>query len=320
MAFNQLTKNGEYISEGQLALISMEIRKGKYIFKPLSSYKIPIKSVKLNKGMVQKYLKNFSTKEKMKFFKEMREQKRHTRVVTEYKHIFKESLECKIVGKAIHLVLNNIIKEKNYFSFNMFAHQDHKSSIDIIDYLKKKVNKSGLTFMIQASLKNFFPSIKKKYLMKGFAELVGTKDNKFYHLLKSYFQCGYIIKVLSKSKHIGARRVKIILKNKSKDFVYQGTVLAPMFSNIINNFIIKEINKKIEDYFTFGQKPIANKLINRLSNLKFGGVIDTVEYKQVIKKTKLTCFTNDYKRAWFLNYSEDILILGHLSKKNRDSL
>jgi len=158
------------------------------------------------------------------------------------------------VAKAIQLVLNKIIKEKLYFPPNMFAHQNNISSIDILGYLREKVSKTNLTFMIKASLKNFFPSIKKKYLMKGLAELVDIKDNKFYHLLKSYFRCGYTIKVLSKSKHIGARKIKTICKNKSKDLVYQGSILAPLFSNIINSLIIKEINEKIESFFTLGKK------------------------------------------------------------------
>jgi len=156
--------------------------------------------------------------------------------------------------------------------------------------------------------------------MTGLAELVDIKDNKFYHLLKSYFRCGYTIKVLSKSKHIGARKVKIIYKNKSKDRVYQGSVLAPLFSNIINSIIIKEINQKIKNCYTLGKRRSANKVVSGLANKKYRGTISNEEYKTLIKKIKPTCFTNDYKRAWFINYSDDILILGHLSKENRDSL
>jgi len=290
-AFNQLKMKRGVISEERLTQISSEIKEGKYVFQPLSSYKIPKRSIKLNKGMVQKYIRNISVKEKIKFFKDMKEKKKHTRIITEYMYCFEESLEGKLVAKAIHLVLNKIIKEKQYFPSNMFAHQENISSIDVIDYLKKKVSKNNLTFMIQANLKNFFPSIKKKYLMKGLAELVGIKDNKFYHLLKSYFRCGYTIKILSKSKHIGACRVKIIYKNKSKDLVYQGSVLAPLFSNIINSLIIKEINKKIEDSFTLKKKRSTDKLVSELANQEYRG---NIEYKKLIKST---CFTNFYQQA-----------------------
>jgi len=179
----------------------------------------------------------------------------------------------------------------------MFAYQDNTSSVDVVDYLKTKVSKSNLTFMIKADLKNFFPSIKKKYLMTGLAELVDIKDNKFYHLLKSYFRCGYTIKILSKSKHIGANKVKIIYKNKAKDMVYQGSVLATLFSNIINSLIIKEINRKIEMCYTLGKRRSTNKVISRLANKKYRGTINNDEYKKLIKKIKPTCFTNTYKRA-----------------------
>jgi len=247
--------------------------------------------------MVQKHIKNITLKEKIKFFKDIKNEKKNTRTVTEYRLIFEELFESKIVAKAIQLVLHKIIKEKNYFPFNMFAYQDNTSSIDVVDYIKTKVSKSSLTFMIQADLKNFFPSIKKKYLMTGLAELVDIKDNKFYHLLKSYFRCGYTIKILSKSKHIGARKVKIIYKNKSKDMVYPGSMLAPLFSNILNSLLIKEINQKIKMCYMLGKRERINKVISRLATSKYRGTINNSEYKKFIKKIKPTCFANTYKRA-----------------------
>jgi len=213
------------------------------------------------------------------------------------------------------LVLNKIIEERQYFPSNMFAYQDNTSSIDVINYLKTKVSKSNLTFMIKADLKNFFPSIKKKYLMKGLAELVDIKDNKFYHLIKSYFRCGYRINVLSKSKYIGARKIKTIYKNTSKDLVYLGTVLAPLFSNILNSLIIKQINLKIEHFFMLGKNRNTYTLVNIAVNKKFIGTINNVEYKEFLQNIKPSCFINNYRRAWFVNYGDVILILGYLSKK-----
>jgi len=156
-AFNLLKKKQGNITEEKLQQISSDIMEGKYVFKPLASYKIPKKSVKLNKAMVQKHIKNITLKEKIKFFKDIKNEKKNTRAVTEYRLIFEELFESKIVAKAIQLVLHKIIKEKNYFPFNMFAYQDNTSSIDVVDYIKTKVSKSSLTFMIQADLKNFFP-------------------------------------------------------------------------------------------------------------------------------------------------------------------
>jgi len=57
-----------------------------------------------------------------------------------------------------------------------------------------------------------------------------------------------------------------------------------------------------------------------LVNEKSRGAMDSTVSKRAIKKIKPTCFTNDYKRAWFINYSDEILILGHLSNENHNSL
>jgi hypothetical protein len=277
--------------------ISCEIKTGKYEFKPLNSYKIPKKTVKLNKSSVKKYLKNKTPKERLQFYKDMKAKKRHTRVATEYRQIFEENLEGKIVAKAIYIVVNSLIDIKNHFPTNMFAYRENTCSVDIIDYLKTKVTKSNLTFMIKADIKDFFPSITKKHIIQGLNTVVNSKDNKFYHLLKSYLRCGYDIKILQKSKNIGARKIKIIAKNRSKYFVYQGTVLAPLFSNIVNSIIIKKVNKQINDFYTVGIKRTPNKIISRLANKFYRKTINKSFYRKQISKIKPTCFTNSYKRA-----------------------
>ena len=311
MAYTQLKNKKGSISDNRLMKISCEIKTGTYEFKPFNSYKMPKKTVKLNKISVKKYLKNKTRKEKLQFYNDMKAKKKHTRVATEYRQIFEENLEGKIVAKAIQIVLNFLINIKNYFPTNMFAYRENTCAVDIIDYLKTKISKSNLTFMIKADIKEFFPSITKKHIIQGLDTVVNRKDNKFYHLLKSYLSCGYNIKILQKPKNTGARKIEIITKNHPKHFVYQGTVLAPLFSNIVNSRIIKKVNKQINDFYTVGIKRTRNKIISRLAN-KF--------YIKQISKIKPTCFTNSYKRAWFIIYNDGILILGHLSKANRELL
>lgn len=296
-ALKQLKKTSEHISQARIEEISHEIKKGLYVFKPLISYKIPKKSVVLNKSGVKKFTKNFSVEEKDDFFKKMKKNKRHTQVIIEYRYIFEETFENKVIAKAMQIVLEDIIERKKHFPSNMFAYLNYASSIDVIDYLKNKVGKSHLTFMIKGYLKDFFSSIKKKHIIKGLVELVDLKDNKFYHLVKSYLRMGYYLKILSKSKKIGARRVKIVCKNKSKDYVYQGSVLAPLFSNIVNGLIIREINELIYKKYTLGKKRVKNKLVSRLANKKYRGSLTKTEYMYAIKDIKLSYFTNDYQRV-----------------------
>jgi hypothetical protein len=296
-ALKELKKTSEHLSQVRMEEISHEIKKGLYVFKPLNSYKIPKKSVLLNKSGVKKFTKNFSVEEKDEFFKKMKKSKRHTQEIIEYRYIFEETFENKVIAKAMQIVLEDIIERKKYFPLNMFAYLNNTSSIDVIDYLKNKVGQSHLTFMIKGDLKDFFSSIKKRHIIKGLAELVNLKDNKFYHLVKSYLRRGYCLKILSKSKRIGARRVKIVCKNKSKDYVYQGSVLAPLFSNIVNALIIREINELIHKKYTLGQKRTINKRVRRLVNIKYRGSITKTKHMHVIKGKKFTCFTNDYQRA-----------------------
>merc|ERR1712137_617333 len=105
----------------------------------------------------------------------MKANKKHTSVATEYRQIFEENLENKIVAKAIQIVLNFIIESENHFPTNMFAYRDNTCSVDVIDYLKTKVSKSNLTFMIKADIKEFFPSITKKHIIQSLETIVTSK-------------------------------------------------------------------------------------------------------------------------------------------------
>lgn len=152
------------------------------------------------------------------------------------------------------------------------------------------------------------------------AQLVDFKDNKFYHLIKSYLQCGYAIKILSKSKKIGSRKIKIISKNLSKNFVYQGTILAPLFSNIVSSLIVKKINRKIKHQFTSNKNNGPKKVIRKFFYKTSGGFITSIYNKNSIKKKAFSFFRDDEKKAWLVNYHDTMLFLGYLSRNNKNLL
>jgi hypothetical protein len=108
------------------------------------------------------------------------------------------------------------------------------------------VTKSHLTFSAKLDIENFFPSIKKEFIINILKEKISLKNDKFYHLIKAYLKSGYQIKIKQKSKKIGAVSIRVIEKNKAKYFIYQGTVLAPTFSNLLSNQILLEINQLIK--------------------------------------------------------------------------
>jgi hypothetical protein len=240
-------KKEDVFLEKKLLIISQEINQGIFKFKPLKSYKIPKRTIKLNKSEVLKYLKNKSVTEKKNFYKKMKNEKRNSRVCLEYQQVFEETIENKIVAKAIYIVLENLIRIKNYYPENLFSYRKNYHSLNIIKFFKKKINNNFLTFTYKTDIQKFIQNIQRKFILKGLYYLVDKKDNKFYHLIKSYLNCGYEFFVLKKSAKIGARTIKIIRKNKSKYLVYQGTTLSLIFSNIINTLIIKEINEKLKN-------------------------------------------------------------------------
>jgi hypothetical protein len=76
MAYTQLKNKKGSISDNRLMKISCEIKTGTYEFKPFNSYKMPKKTVKLNKISVKKYLKNKTRKEKLQFYNDMKAKKK----------------------------------------------------------------------------------------------------------------------------------------------------------------------------------------------------------------------------------------------------
>jgi len=86
-------------------------------------------------------------------------------------------------------------------------------------------------------------------LIKVLKEIIDIRNDKFYHLITTYLKSGYYIKVKKKSRSISAVSIKLIEKNTSKFQVYQGTMLAPIFSNLLSNQILNEINSLIKKNF-----------------------------------------------------------------------
>lgn len=320
---NLIKKLKEVKSEGKITkkrikLIIEEILNGKYIFKPLKSYCIPKKYVILKKDSVEFYLHNKTDKEKQTFYKKTKHLRRGTKYCIQERQIFEEPIESKIVA----MVLKDIIEEFYNLEWeeNLFSYRKGIGINNVIDYTKTKVSKSHLTFTAKLDVKNFFPSIKRKILINILKKKIPLTNDKFYHLIKSYLKSGYEIKVKKKSKKIGSISIKIIKKNISKFFVYQGTVLAPLFSNLLSNQILLEINCLIRQKYWVGERAKANRYVHNLANKRYRGTITEQEYKKIIYKCKPVVFSNDYIRAWILIYSDDVLLLGYMKESLKKSL
>lgn len=287
-AVNVLYNKKNFLSEIKLRRLSYEVKTGKYKFKPLLSYKVPKIFLRLNKSKVTKKIKKFSWKEKINFFQNVNKKSFYRKPIVRYNIFYEECWEDKIVGYGMHLVLNKIIKEIKYFPTNLFAYQEDITSADVVHYIKQKVGSKYNSFILKANIVNMVSHIQKKDLIQELKNLVSIKDIQFYNLVKTYFRRGFVRKLVSKSRCIGAHKIKAVSKNKSKDCLYEGSILGPLFSNIINCLAIRKINKKINDFLNF--KKVSVKHL----------------------------FTKNLNHLCFVNYSSSIILLGYLSKQNRE--
>jgi hypothetical protein len=106
----KLVKSEGSISSKRITLITEEILKGKYIFKPLKSYLIPKKYVILKKDSVEFYLKDKTVREKQDFFKKTKDLRRGTKYCVQERQIFEEPIESKIVAMIIKDIIEDYCK------------------------------------------------------------------------------------------------------------------------------------------------------------------------------------------------------------------
>ena len=174
-------------------------------------------------------------------------------------------------------------------------------------------------FLNKLDISQFFPSLKKKFVILALNQIVNKSDILLYSLLKNLFNRGYYLKIARFSKRIGSK--KIIKKNVNVGVfqIYQGTVLSPIISNLINFLIIREL-KKLLINFNIGQRSVKNKKklnysqrLYKEKNKKNSDISKINFYKLKIRKLKSTVFSNTFKRSRIFVYCDDILVVTHLS-------
>lgn len=298
------------IQHKTLELISKKILNGKYIFKPVTSYRLPKESIKIkSKTEFRKIYYKLDSKIKQYLLSLKLKKKLFNRNITiKYRTVFEETLESKLVATAIKIVLDVILANK--IAPNIYAYQKAKSIAHLIFDINKEVNCTTPTYGATLDVCDFFGNIKYSILRKEFNDnFIHVKDGKFFALVKSYLKSGYKYKT-------GTIRQNVVWKKlwKGHFYVYQGTILAPTFSTIVLNTIISKINEEININFNKGRCVKPNNYVKNLWKKKKKGIINSIEYQRLVLKAAPSVYTNSFQRFFLYNYSDDLLILARTNK------
>jgi hypothetical protein len=202
-ALKMQKKSEGTIQHKTLENLSKKILSGIYLFKPVNSYRLPKDTVKFRaKKEFNKYCRtaDFKIKQYLLFLK-FKKKLFNRNITINYRTVFEEALESKVVATAIKLVLDVILEGK--LAPNIYAYQKNKSIPHLIYDLNKQVNCTVPTYGATLDICDFFGSIKYSVLREGiYSNFIHKKDGKFFALLKSYLKSGYKYRVNTKTQKV----------------------------------------------------------------------------------------------------------------------
>ena len=196
-------KSEGIIQHKTLENISKKILSGIYLFKPVNSYRLPKDMVKFKaKKEFNKYYRTADFKIQQYLLLLKSKKKLFNRNITlNYRTVFEETLESKLVATAIKLVLDVILAGK--LAPNIYAYQKNKSISHLLYDLNKQVSCTVPTYGATLDICDFFGSIKYSVLREGiYSNFIHKKDGKFFALLKNYLKSGYKYKVTTNTQKV----------------------------------------------------------------------------------------------------------------------
>ena len=210
----------------------------------------------------------------------------------------------KIVQKAIEMVLTSIFEE--FFLDCSHGFRPGHSCHTALKHLQLKVsNASTYSWVIKGNIKGCFDNIPHNMILKGLKRKIDCPAT--LNLIKRILTAGYILN--EDFKKVGRKNAKVY---KSDISIPQGTVLSPLFSNIVLHELDEFINYKLKKEFTIGKqrKPdlVYRKLryqIKREDDLKKRrGLINNC-----LKVPSKDFHDRNYKRLFYVRYADDWVIL-----------
>lgn len=308
--------------------ITKNLKKTNYKFSTLKAYNIPKDQIKINsKADINKWrkiLKDRKLNNLNKILKSKRFKLGKTYSISNRLVFDCVNLKDKLIELSCNIIFNALIKIKKLHPKELYSYSSLNTNLNFqYDWSKTSFTPR---YINKLDVSEFFLSLKKKFVILGINQIIPKSDILFYSLLKNLFTRGYKLKIARFSKRIGSK--KILRKNFNVSIfkVYQGTVLAPVVSNLVNFLIIKELNKLLLN-FNSGKRTKKNKIKEQYSkklykekNKKTPNMDKIKLYKKKIYKIKPIVFSNNFKRAKIFIYCDDLLLLTHLSKKQNLTL
>lgn len=211
------------------------------------------------------------------------------------------NLQDKLVQYAIKSIFEALFIIKNKLPNQLYFYNSKKTILNFmfdwwwISYTTWFFNKINVS--------EFFSSLNKKTIIKAFNLIIAKNDVIFYTLLKKLLNCGYILSIAKISKWIGSKKVIKKLYNQNNYKIYQGTILAPIISNLVNILILNDIKAILPNYnYETGvqKNKVKTNLLNWIHKQKPANNI----------KTKFSVFL----------YYDNLLWVTHLNNKQNNEL
>lgn len=210
----------------------------------------------------------------------------------------------KIVQKAIEMVFCTIFE--GVFLDCSHGSRPGRSCHTALKHLQLKIgNASTYSWVIEGDIKGCFDNIPHSVILKGLKRKVDCTPT--ITLIKRILNAGYMLN--EDIKNVGRHNAKVY---KSDTGTPQGTILSPLFSNIVLHELDEFINKELYNGFSKGKKQKANLKYRKLRyQIKRGndqkkrrGLIN--QCRKVPSKDLLDpCF----KKLYYVRYVDNWVIL-----------
>jgi group II intron reverse transcriptase/maturase len=223
---------------------------------------------------------------------------------TELRSLGISSPREKIVQKALLFVLEAVFEEIFFDCSHGFRPQ--RSCHSALKRLQLEVgNVSTFTWVIEGDIKNCFPTIKHKEIIRALRRRIDCPYT--INLVKKLLSAGYIVNKKGKK----SKKKPTVIKNDIG--IPQGIVVSPLFSNIVLHELDKFVERDLKLKYTIGKNRKNNKEYRRIKYQIETSFNDKKKLKKLLKLRRKTPSKDpmdpNFKRIFYVRYANDWVIL-----------